>query len=242
MSVFEHPAYSDHEQVVFCRDPFAGLSAIIAVHDTTLGPALGGCRMWPYADSEAALTDVLRLAEGMTLKSALAGLPFGGGKSVIIADPRNDKTPALFEAMGRQVDALGGRYIIAEDVGTSVPDLELVRRTTRHVAGISEGGAGDPSPATAYGVFHGIKAAVAHKLGQQDLEGVRVAIQGLGHVGFTLAGYLHDAGAKLIVADISSRRSEEAVARFDAEMVSPEAILSQQADVFCALCSRCSSQ
>eukprot|EP01026_Neomeris_dumetosa_P056149 TRINITY_DN51300_c0_g1_i1.p1 TRINITY_DN51300_c0_g1~~TRINITY_DN51300_c0_g1_i1.p1 ORF type:complete len:149 (+),score=17.37 TRINITY_DN51300_c0_g1_i1:196-642(+) len=141
MSVFEHPAYSDHEQVVFCRDPVSGLAAIIAIHDTTLGPALGGFRMWPYVDSETALTDVLRLAESMTLKSALAGLPYGGGKSVIIADPKSEKTPALFEAMGRHVEALGGRYIIAEDVGTSVPDLEIVRRTTRHVAGISEGGA-----------------------------------------------------------------------------------------------------
>ena len=170
MSIFSSPDFDNHEQVVFCHDEASGLKAIIAIHNTNRGPSLGGCRMWPYASEEEAVTDVLRLSRGMTYKSALAKLPYGGGKSVIIGDPRLDKSPALFRAMGRAVQRLAGRYIVAEDVGISVPDVELMQQETRHVAGTSAGGAGDPSPATAYGVYMGLRAAVQHKLGRNDLD------------------------------------------------------------------------
>ncbi len=168
MSVFCSPDFDNHEQVVFCHDEASGLKAIIAIHNTNRGPSLGGCRMWPYASEEEAVTDVLRLSRGMTYKSALAKLPYGGGKSVIIGDSRKDKSEALFRAMGRFVDSLGGRYIAAEDVGTSVPDVETMARETDHVAGTTAGGAGDPSPATAYGVYMGIRAAVKHRLGRES--------------------------------------------------------------------------
>lgn len=237
MSVFTSHSFADHEEVVFCNDSETGLRAIIAVHDTTLGPALGGCRMWPYANEDDALEDVLRLSQGMTYKSAVAGLDLGGGKTVIIGDSRTDKTPELFAALGRFVDKLGGAYIVAEDVGTSVADMESVRKSTRHVAGIAEGGVGDPSPATAWGVFHGLRAAVKHALGKDSLQDVRVAVQGLGHVGYSLCRHLHEAGARLIVSDIH----DDAIARtkqdFGAEAVAPDAIYRAEADVFapCAL-------
>jgi leucine dehydrogenase len=237
MSVFSAPDFAQHEEVVFCRDAAAGLSAIIAVHSTQAGPALGGCRMWPYADEAAALADVLRLARGMTLKAAMAGLAFGGGKSVIIGDPRRDKSEKLFLALARFVDRLGGRYIVAEDSGTSVADMEIVRRGTRHVAGIAEGGSGDPSPATAWGVFHGMRAAVRHRLGAESLEGLTIAVQGLGHVGRILCEHLAGAGARLVVSDIDEARVHRAVAELGAEAVAPEAIFTAPADVFapCAL-------
>lgn len=232
MSVFASSAFRNHEQVVFCHDAATGLKAIIAIHDTTLGPALGGCRMWDYASDDEALEDVLRLSRGMTYKSALAGLDWGGGKAVIIGNAKTDKTPALFEAFGRFVDSLGGRYITAEDVGISPADLESARRTTRHVVGIAEGGSGDPSPATAWGVFHGIRAAVRHKLGKDDLTGVTVAVQGLGHVGWHVAEHLHAAGARLIVTDIDQGRIAQAKADFGAEAVDVDQIYDTAADVF----------
>ena len=197
MPIFAHPEFDQHEQVMFCHDKSTGLKAIIAVHNTRLGPALGGCRMWPYADEQQALNDVLRLSRGMTYKSALAGLPLGGGKAVIIADPRKDKSDALFHAMGRFVESLGGRYITAADSGTGVAEMALMGQRTRHVvgAGVREdmgGGtrSGDPSPSTALGVFMGLREAVLQRLGRADLTGLRVAVQGLGQVGFNLAQQL----------------------------------------------------
>lgn len=237
MPLFTHPEFDGHEQVVFCHDAESGLKAIIAIHSTRLGPALGGCRMWAYPSEDEALTDVLRLARGMTFKAALAELPYGGGKSVILADPARDKSAPLFRAMGRHVERLGGRYTIAEDVGISVPDVELMARETRHVAGIPAGGSGDPSPATAYGVFKGIEAALAHATGRATLAGRTVAVQGLGHVGLRLCGYVHEAGGRLIVADLDPDAIATAVQRFGASVVAPDAILAAPADVLapCAL-------
>ncbi len=244
MSVFESRDFDGHEQVVFCHDRATGLRAIIAVHDTRLGPALGGCRMYPYAGSEEALRDVLRLARGMTFKSALAGLPLGGGKAVIMGDPFHDKSEALMRAMGRCIDRLGGRYIGAEDSGTGVTDLKQMAAETAHVAGVRERRTadgrlrdGDPSPYTAHGVFAGIRAAVRHALGTDSLEGVRVAIQGLGNVGSHLAAELHAAGARLTVADPVAERLAAAVEAYGAEAVGLEEIYAAPAEVFapCAL-------
>jgi leucine dehydrogenase len=215
----------------------SGLKAIIAIHNTNRGPALGGCRMWPYASEAEALTDVLRLSRGMTYKSALAGLSYGGGKSVIIGDPRRDKSEALFRAMGRFVDSLGGRYTVAEDVGISVPDVAIMGRETAHVAGLPEHGAGDPSPATAYGVYMGIRAAARHRLGLDSLKGLRVAVQGVGHVGYYLCRHLAAEGAELIVADIVQDSLERVRREFDARVTAPEAIAAAAVDVYapCAL-------
>ncbi len=237
MPIFAHPEFDGHQEVVFGHDPQCGLSAIIAIHNTNRGPALGGCRMWPYASEAEALTDVLRLARGMTYKSALADLPLGGGKAVIIGDPHEDKSEALFLAMGRFVDGLGGRYITAEDVGVSVEDVDVMARVTKHVAGTDSTGAGDPSPSTAYGVLMGIRAAVAHKLGRNSLDGVRVAIQGVGHVGYHLCRYLAEAGAELTVTDIDHEAIERAATEFHARPVAPEAIYGVDGEVFapCAL-------
>ena len=237
MSVFSSSDFDNHEQVVFCHDAASGLKAIIAIHNTNRGPALGGCRMWSYASEAEAVTDVLRLSRGMTYKSALAKLPYGGGKSVIIGDPRLDKSPALFRAMGRAVQRLAGRYIVAEDVGISVPDVEIMQQETRHVAGTTAGGAGDPSPATAYGVYMGLRAAVKHKLGRNELDGLTVAVQGLGHVGYYLCKHLAEAGARLVVTDINETAIQTAVAEFDAERVAPDEIYAVDCDVFapCAL-------
>lgn len=242
--MFDHPDFDDHECVHVVQDGPAGLRAIIAVHNTSRGPSLGGCRMWPYASSEAALTDVLRLSRGMTYKSAMANLGLGGGKSVIIGDPRSAKTDALLEAMGKAVDRLDGLYIAAEDSGTSVADLRRMGEHTAHVGGVIErtgrGGeshSGDPSPATALGVFHGLAAAVRFKHQRPDLTGIRVAIQGLGNVGLRLAEHLHAAGAELWVADIHAPSVDKAVEQFGATAVSVDAIDSQDVDVFapCAL-------
>ncbi len=237
LGVFGAPDFDDHEQVIFGRDADVGLNAIIAIHDTTLGPALGGCRIWPYATEDEALSDVLRLSRAMTYKHALAGTGQGGGKAVVIGDARTDKTPALMRALGRLVDTLGGRYVTAEDVGTSVADMVEVRRATRHVAGYHEDERGDPSPVTAYGVFCGIKAAVRHKLGRADLAGITVAVQGLGHVGQYVCGYLHEAGARLLVADIDDAARARAVEAYSAVAVAPDEIHGLVADVFapCAL-------
>jgi leucine dehydrogenase len=243
MAVLQHPEYDNHELVAFHHDPGSGLRAIIAVHSTRLGKGLGGCRMWPYASEDEALTDVLRLSRGMTYKAALAGLPQGGGKSVILGDPRRDKTPEMMRAMGRFVDTLGGRYVVAEDSGTSVPDIKLMAEHTRHVGGLTDakalaqGRTGDPSPATAYGTFVGIQAAVKWRLRRTGLDGLKVAIQGVGNVGYRLARHLHEAGAKLWVTDIHAPAVERCVKEFGATAVGMDEIFALPVDVFapCAL-------
>ncbi|MBY6185611.1 amino acid dehydrogenase [Marinobacter hydrocarbonoclasticus] len=236
MALFSHPSFDHHEQIMFVHDEASGLKAIIAVHDTTLGPAVGGCRMWPYESEEDAINDVLRLSRGMTYKNALAGLDFGGGKSVIIGDPKSDKSEALFRAFGRFVDSLGGRYYSAEDVGITTADIMIAHQETPYMAGL-EGKSGDPSPYTALGTFLGIKAAVKHQRGIDSLEGIKVAVQGLGHVGFHLCRHLHEAGAKLVVCDLSESQLERARTEFGAEVVELDAIYRQDVDVYapCAL-------
>jgi leucine dehydrogenase len=244
MSVFGSRGFDDHEQVAFFRDADAGLQAIIAVHNTNRGPALGGCRMWPYTSEDEAIRDVLRLSRGMTYKSAVSNLPLGGGKAVIIGNARTDKTPERLRAMGRAVDRLGGRYIVAEDVGTSVADIRIIGEETVHVAGILDkqtraGGirSGDPSPATAHGTFFGLRAAVKYKLGRDDLDGLRVAVQGVGNVGFRLAKQLREAGARLWVSDIYEDQVKRAVDELAATAVGSDDIYAQDVDVFapCAL-------
>ena len=243
-TVFDHDDFAGHEQVVHCRDPATGLKAIIAIHNTNRGPALGGCRMWPYASNHDALTDVLRLSRGMTYKSAMANLDLGGGKAVIIGDPRTDKTEALLRSFGRFLQGLGGRFIVAEDSGTSVADIKIIAEESEYVAGIADKTtadgtlrSGDPSPATAYGVFMGIKAAVKQRLGRDHLEGLRFAVQGVGNVGYRLAKHLHENGARLWVTDLYDDRVKRAVAEFDAVAVGPEDIFALDVDVFspCAL-------
>ncbi len=230
------PDFADHERVLKVTDAEAGLRAFIGLHDRTLGPALGGCRMWPYETEREALTDVLRLSRGMTLKSAIAGVASGGGKSVIIGDPRTDKTEALFRAFGRAVDWLVGGYISGEDVGVSVQDMDWAARETRHVLGSGERG-GDPSPTTAYGVFVGLKTAVRHRLRRDSLDGVVVAVQGLGHVGYSLCELLRREGADLVVTDIDEAAAMRAKAEFDARIVAPDDIYDVDAEVLapCAL-------
>ncbi len=234
--MFDHPDFDAHEQVVFAADPAAGLRAIVALHSTALGPAFGGCRMWPYPSGAEALTDALRLARGMTYKAAICDLPYGGGKSVIIGDPRRAKTPALLRAMGRAVEALGGRYIVADDIGTTLDDLVVMREVTAHTAAATTA-ARAPLAVTAYGVLMAIRAAVRQATGRDRLEGLRVAIQGLGNVGRPLAGYLHEAGAELIVADLDPARVAQAVRELGAQAVEPEAVYDQEVDLFapCAL-------
>src|SRR5216683_1909976 len=187
--MISHPDYDDHEALLFAQDTASGLRALIAIHDTTLGPAFGGCRMYPYASEQLAMTDVLRLSRGMTYKAAICELPYGGGKSAIIADPRRDKTPGLLHAMGRIIEGLGGRYITADDVGTTLADLVIMREVTRHTAGATTA-AQQSLPATAFGVFAALRAAAEVCLGRSDLEGLRIAVQGLGNVGMPLCGYL----------------------------------------------------
>lgn len=243
MSVFDHPDFDNHEHVAFYHDEASGLNAIIAVHNTNLGPSLGGCRMWPYSDSSEALTDVLRLSRGMSYKAAMANLKLGGGKSVIIGDPRKDKSPAMMAAMGKFVETLGGAYITAEDSGIAVSDIKMMAGHTNFVSGIEakyryDGGEadGNPAPSTAYGVFVGLKASVKHRLGT-DLKGVRVAIQGLGHVGYRLAEHLHAEGAELFVTDIFPESVERAEQELGATAVAPGDIFALDVDVFapCAL-------
>ncbi|AMO38715.1 Glu/Leu/Phe/Val dehydrogenase dimerization domain-containing protein [Thauera humireducens] len=243
MAVFSLSDFADHEQVVFVSDDKSGLKAIIAVHNSNLGPALGGCRMWPYASEDEAIRDVLRLSRGMTYKSAMANLKLGGGKSVIIGNPRTQKTPELLAAFARALEQLNGRYIAAEDSGTSVADMKYMTQFTRHVAGIhdkpSDAGtrSGDPSPATAYGTFIGIKAAVKERLGRDSLEGLRVAVQGVGNVGFDLARQLKAAGAQLWVTDIHREPLLQAGKELGATVVAPEEVFGLDVDVFapCAL-------
>ncbi|NKF21518.1 Glu/Leu/Phe/Val dehydrogenase [Solimonas marina] len=243
MALFSHPEFDQHETVSYFHDAETGLHAIIAVHNTHLGKGLGGCRMWPYASEADALTDVLRLSRGMTYKAALAGLPQGGGKSVIIGDPRQDKTPALMRAMGRAVERMNGAYVVAEDSGTSVADIRIMAEETRHVGGLADaksvaaGRTGDPSPATARGTFIGLQAAVRHQLGRDELKGLKVAIQGVGNVGYRLAKHLHEAGAQLWVTDLYAPAVERCVGELGATAVAMDEIHALDVDVFapCAL-------
>lgn len=244
MPVFDNPHYQNHEQVLFSQDSKTGFKAIIAIHDTRRGPALGGCRMYPYGSEEAALADVLQLSQGMTVKAAMADLPYGGGKSVIIGNPGTDKTRELLLSMGEFIHSMGGRYIAAEDSGTCVDDIKVIAERTPFVSGMRQRKnirgnyvSGDPSPSTAYGVFIGIMAAVKFRFGHHDLKGLKVAIQGTGNVGYILAQLLAAAGAELWVSDINNRELQRAVLDLGATAVSPDEIFAQDVDVFapCAL-------
>ena len=239
MPIFEQLSTMGHEQVVYCSDITTGLKAIIAIHDTTLGPALGGCRMWNYSSDEEALTDVLRLSRGMTYKAAVSGLNLGGGKAVIIGDPEKLKSEALFRTFGRFIKSLNGRYITAEDVNIRVQDMEQVALETDYVTGISSriGGSGDPSPITALGVFYGIKASVFHKLRKHSLNGLSISIQGCGSVGTYLCQLLKNEGAKLFAADLSPDNLDYVVKEFGAEAVDIDQIHALPVEVFapCAL-------
>jgi leucine dehydrogenase len=239
MKIFQPMDELEHEQVIFCRNKDVGLRAIIGIHDTTLGPALGGTRMWPYDSEDEALRDVLRLSRGMTYKAAAAGLNLGGGKAVIIGDPKRDKSEALFRAFGRFVESLRGRFITAEDVGIDVNDVEYIRMETRHVVGLSQvrGGGGDPSPVTAFGVVQGIKACVKEKFSLDHLRELTVAIQGLGSVGYHLARELSQEGARIIATDIDAEKVKRSVEEFKIKAVNPEEIYEVDADIFspCAL-------
>jgi len=225
-----------HEQVSFASDADSGYRGIIAVHNTLLGPSLGGTRYWHYANAGEAIRDVLRLSRAMTYKAAVAGLDLGGGKSVIIGDPDTAQREPIFRAHGRHVEYLGGRYITAEDVGTSPADMEMVRRETRHVAGLP-GKSGDPSPVTALGVYRGMKACARHRWGSDDLAGKAVAVQGVGHVGYHLCQHLHQEGATLIVTDVVDEKVQRVVRDFGATAVAPDEIYTARADIFapCAL-------
>lgn len=229
--------FAGHEHLYRIEEPLTGLHAYIAIHDTTLGPAVGGTRMWPYASADEAITDALRLSHGMTYKAAMAGTPCGGGKAVIMGDSHADKSETLFRAFGKALDMLEGRFVTGEDVGVTVADVDAMRLETRHAVGGSEGGGGDPSPMTAYGVHTGIKVAVHHRLRRGGLAGIRIAVQGLGKVGLPLCERLHADGARLIVADIDTAAAECARERFAAEIVGVDDILRADADVFapCAL-------
>lgn len=239
MAIFENLVKYDYEQLVFCQDKQSGLKAIIAIHDTTLGPALGGTRMWKYDSEEAAIEDALRLARGMTYKNAAAGLNLGGGKTVIIGDPRQDKNEEMFRAFGRFIQGLNGRYITAEDVGTTVADMDIIHEETDFVTGISQafGSGGNPSPVTAYGVYRGMKAAAKAAFGTESLEGKTIAVQGVGSVAFHLCRHLHEEGARLIVTDIRKEAVTRAIEQFGAKPVDPEEIYSVNSDIFapCAL-------
>jgi leucine dehydrogenase len=240
MGVFDHAEFDDHESLHFINDVATGLRAIIAVHSTTLGPAAGGCRRWSYASDADALTDALRLSRGMTYKNAVAELPFGGGKAVILADDDAPKTPELLSAFGRAINSLGGSYVTAEDVGMSVDDMRHVQQQTKYVSGLPQSGdnaGGDPSPWTALGCYLGIEAAVRVRLGKDTLEGLTIAVQGVGHVGAHLCHLLHDAGARLIVADVNRDHLNTVSSSLPVEVVPPSEVLYSDADVLapCAL-------
>ena len=239
-ALWDLPDFDDHEGVHLFRDPAAGLTAIIAVHSTHLGPAAGGARFWHYADKDRAIVDALRLSRGMSFKNAMAGLPMGGGKGVILADADRRKSPALLEAFGRAIESLGGRYVTAEDVGMTDADMVAIGRATRHVSGlpVSAGSAGgNPGPSTATGVYLGIKAAIARALGKDSAKGVHVAIQGVGSVGGGTARLLAAEGARLTLADLDGDRAEKLAAELGARTCEADAILSVEADVVspCAL-------
>lgn len=237
--VFESISKTEHEEVVFCQNKDAGLKAIIAIHNSVLGPALGGLRMWPYATEQDALNDVLRLSRGMTYKAAVSGLNLGGGKAVIIGDPSKDKSEALFRAFGRFVNSLNGRYITAEDVGIDVNDMEYVYRETEFVTGVHQvhGGSGDPSPFTAYGTLQGLLAALQVKYGNEDVGKYSFAVQGVGHVGMEYVKLLRERGAKVFVTDINATLVQRAVDDYGAEAVSADQIYDVDANVYspCAL-------
>ncbi len=234
MQIFEYLEKYDYEQLVFCQDKSSGLKAIIAIHDTTLGPALGGARMWNYASEEDAIVDALRLARGMTYKAAATGLNLGGGKTVIIGDPKKDKNEEMFRALGRYIQSLNGRYITAEDVGTTVADMDLIHQETDFVTGVSPafGSSGNPSPVTAYGVYRGMKAAAKEAFGSDDLSGKTVAVQGVGNVSYNLCKLLHEEGAQLIVTDINTDNVKRAVEDFGAKAVDVDEIFSVGCDIF----------
>jgi leucine dehydrogenase len=247
MPVFDHPDFDQHESLHFVQDPKSGLKAIIAIHSTALGPAAGGCRRWQYASDADALTDALRLSRGMTYKNAVAGLEFGGGKSVILADDNAPKSPELFHAFGRVVESLGGKYITAEDVGCSVEDMRQVNEVTGYVSGLPRSGGnagGDPSPLTALGVFLGIEAAVESRLGADSLKGIRVAVQGVGHVGLHLCRLLHEAGAILTVSDVNRENLKLAKNELPVTEIAPANLLYADVDVLapCALGNILTSQ
>lgn len=237
--IFESISKTNHEEVVFCHNKDAGLKAIIAIHNSVLGPALGGLRMWPYATEQDALSDVLRLSRGMTYKAAVSGLNLGGGKAVIIGDPSKDKSEALFRAFGRFVNSLNGRYITAEDVGIDVNDMEYVYRETEFVTGVHQvhGGSGDPSPFTAYGTMQGLMAALQVQYGDEDVGKHSYAVQGVGHVGMEYVKLLSERGAKVFVTDINKELVQRAVDDYGAEAVSADEIYDVNADIYspCAL-------
>jgi len=237
--VFGQLSFDNHEQIVFCNDKDTGLKAIIGIHNTVLGPALGGTRMWQYNNEWEALNDVLRLSRGMSFKSAITGLNLGGGKAVIIGDAKTQKTPELMMRFGEFVHSLSGRYITAEDVGMETSDMDLVREVTPYVTGISEskGGAGNPSPITAYGVFMGMKAAAKYKFGSDVLEDRTVLVQGIGHVGESLVEHLTNEGAKVIISDINEGRLNEVSIKYGAQIYKGNDIYSEAVDIYapCAL-------
>jgi leucine dehydrogenase len=237
--VFGQLSFDNHEQVVFCNDKDTGLKAIIGIHNTVLGPALGGTRMWNYENEWEALNDVLRLSRGMTFKAAITGLNLGGGKAVIIGDAKSQKTPELMKRFGEFVHSLSGKYITAEDVGMETADMDLVREVTPYVTGISEekGGAGNPSPITAYGVYMGMKAAAKYKFGSDILEDKVVYVQGIGHVGESLVEHLSNEGAKVVIADINQERLNEVSQKYGASIYTGNDIYSENMDIYapCAL-------
>jgi len=239
VSVYEAAEYDDHEQVLFVSEPAVGLRAIIAIHDTTLGPALGGCRMWPYEREADAIRDVLRLSRGMTHKAAILDCGLGGGKSVIIGDSYLEKTPQLLHAMGRWIESLQERYIVGEDIGTNPDDMSEIRTETNCVSclRVKDGGYGDPAPMTALGVFSAMRAGVEHALGGSGFDGMHVAIQGVGNVGANLCRLLHEAGARLTISDVNADRLSPIRKQYGAEIVDPEQIYSVDAQVFapCAM-------
>jgi leucine dehydrogenase len=237
--VFGNESFSGHEQVVFCYDKASGLKAIIAIHDTTLGPSLGGTRMWPYKSEAEAIKDVLRLSRGMTYKAAISGLKLGGGKAVIIGDSRKDKTQAMFEKYGEFIESLNGRYITAEDVGTSTQDMVYIRKNTTHVTGLPEsmGGSGDPSPVTAYGVYMGMKAAAKERWGNDSLSGKKIIVQGVGHVGENLVRMTTEEGAKVYICDINQDALNSVASKYKAEIIDKAFVYDADVDIYapCAL-------
>ena len=237
--VFGQVSFDGHEQVVFCNDKDTGLKAIIGIHNTVLGPALGGTRMWNYANEWEALNDVLRLSRGMSFKSSISGLNLGGGKAVIIGDAKTQKTPELMRKFGEYVNSLSGKYITAEDVGMETKDMDTVREVTQYVTGISEekGGSGNPSPITAYGVFMGLKAATKYRFGSDNLEGKKVLVQGIGHVGEVLVQHLTESGAIVTIADINEDRLQQVGAKYGAKIFTGEDLYSAEVDIYapCAL-------
>jgi leucine dehydrogenase len=237
--VFKNMTLFDHEQLIFCNDAETGLKAIIAIHDTTLGPALGGTRMWDYTNEEDALEDVLRLSRGMTYKAAISGLKLGGGKAVIIGDSKTLKTESLMRKFGKYVDTLGGKYITAEDVGMTIRDMEFVRMETKHVTGIPEtiGGSGDPSPVTAFGVYMGMKASAKYKWGSDNLNGRTIALQGIGNVGENLLKHLIKEGANVIINDIDTLKLNKLAKYYGVTFVNGDDIFDIEMDIYapCAL-------